>query len=29
MEKPGEMTTLSRVLEKLHQKGLDHELKSV
>ena len=27
MEKPGEMTTLSRVLEKLHEKGFDHELK--
>lgn len=26
MEKPGEMTTLSRVLEKLHEKGFDHEL---
>lgn len=26
MEKPGEMTTLTRVLEKLHNKGLDHEL---
>lgn len=27
MEKPGEMTTLSRVMQKLHEKGLDHELK--
>lgn len=27
MEKPGEMTTLSRVLEKLHEKGFDHELR--
>ncbi|HEY9257234.1 hypothetical protein [Chitinophaga sp.] len=26
MEKPGEMTTLSRVLEKLHERGFDHEL---
>lgn len=26
MEKPGEMTTLTRVLSKLHEKGLDHEL---
>lgn len=27
MEKPGEMTTLTRVLERLHEKGFDHELK--
>ncbi|MBC9910692.1 hypothetical protein [Chitinophaga varians] len=27
MEKPGEMTTLTRVLERLHEKGYDHELK--
>ncbi|PSL49052.1 hypothetical protein CLV51_101382 [Chitinophaga niastensis] len=28
MEKPGgEMTTLTRILEKLHEKGFDHELK--
>lgn len=27
MEKPGEMTTLSSVLNKLHEKGLDHEFK--
>ncbi|NSL89679.1 hypothetical protein [Chitinophaga solisilvae] len=27
MEKPGEMTTLTRVLEKLHERGFDHELK--
>lgn len=27
MEQPVEMTTLSQVLEKLRQKGLDHEIK--
>ncbi|RBL93712.1 hypothetical protein [Chitinophaga flava] len=27
MEKPGEMTTLTRVLQRLHEKGFDHELK--
>ncbi|WP_143308215.1 hypothetical protein [Chitinophaga vietnamensis] len=27
MEKPGEMTTLTRVLEKLHERGFDHELR--
>ncbi|HVI48345.1 MAG TPA: hypothetical protein VM802_25980 [Chitinophaga sp.] len=27
MEKPGEMTTLTRVLEKLHERDYDHELK--
>lgn len=27
MEKPGEMATLTRVLERLHEKGFDHELK--
>ncbi|GEP89353.1 hypothetical protein SAMN05660909_00455 [Chitinophaga terrae (ex Kim and Jung 2007)] len=27
MEKPGEMTTLTRVLERLHERGFDHELK--
>ncbi|RFS24040.1 hypothetical protein DVR12_09155 [Chitinophaga silvatica] len=27
MDKPGEMTTLTRVLEKLHERGFDHELK--
>ncbi len=27
MEKPGEMTTLTRVMEKLRERGFDHELK--